>query len=98
EAQVAEILRTSSELDRAAQALIDEANRAGGRDNITVILFRLEEVGSVLGADQPTVVAAPSIPAPGPTVNAAGVAVAPPPRVARPAPVARSPRPPTDGG
>ncbi|MDQ6778764.1 MAG: Stp1/IreP family PP2C-type Ser/Thr phosphatase [Actinomycetota bacterium] len=96
EAQVAEILRTSGELDRAAQALIDEANRAGGRDNITVILFRLEEVGSVLGTDQPTVVAAPRFPALGPTANIAGVAVAPPPRVARPAPVARSPRPPTD--
>jgi PPM family protein phosphatase len=100
EAQVAEILRTSGELERAAHALIDEANRAGGRDNITVILVRLEEVGSVLGTDQPTVVAAPQIPAPGPTANAAGVAVqvAPPPRVARPAPVARPPRPPADTG
>jgi serine/threonine protein phosphatase PrpC len=98
EAQVAEILRTSSELERAAQALIDEANRAGGRDNITVILFRLEEVGSVLGSDQPTVVAAPQVPAPGPTANTSGVAVAPPPRVTRPAPLARSQRPPTDGG
>ncbi len=30
----------------AGEALIAEANRAGGRDNITVILLRLEEVGS----------------------------------------------------
>ncbi|MDQ6805588.1 MAG: Stp1/IreP family PP2C-type Ser/Thr phosphatase [Actinomycetota bacterium] len=96
EAQVAETLRTSGELDRAAQALIDEANRAGGRDNITVILFRLEEVGS-LGTDQPTVVAAPQVPAPGPAANATGVAVAPPPRVARPAPLARTQSPATGG-
>jgi serine/threonine protein phosphatase PrpC len=99
EAQVAEILRTSQGLDRAAQALIDEANRAGGRDNITVVLFRLEEVGSAVGSDQPTVVAAPSLPAPGPPANATGVAVAPPPQIARPAPLARTQRPPTgDGG
>ncbi|HWF35879.1 MAG TPA: Stp1/IreP family PP2C-type Ser/Thr phosphatase [Solirubrobacteraceae bacterium] len=97
EAQVADILRSADSLERAAQALIDEANRAGGRDNITVILFRLEEVGSVLGTDQPTVVAAPSIPSPssGPTANATGVAVAPPPGVTRPAPVARTQRPPS---
>ena len=102
EAQVAEILRTHPELDRAAQALIDEANRAGGRDNITVILFRLEEVGSVLDSDQPTVVAAPSIHGsppptpPTPAANATGVAVAQPPRIVRPAPLARTQRPPTD--
>jgi PPM family protein phosphatase len=95
EAQVAEILRTAPGLDRAAQALIDEANRAGGRDNITVILFRLEEVGTAMGVDQPTVVAAPSIPTPGPAANATGVAVAQPPRVVRPAPIARTQGPPT---
>ena len=42
EAQVTEILRTYTGVEAAAQALIDEANRAGGRDNITVILVRLE--------------------------------------------------------
>ena len=30
----------------AGRALIDAANDAGGRDNITVVLFRLEEVGA----------------------------------------------------
>ena len=99
EAQVAEILRASDDLPRAAQALIDEANRAGGRDNITVVLFRLEEVGSALGTDQPTVVAAPSLPVSGPpAANATGVAVAPPPRAARPAPRARAQRPPAGAG
>ena len=31
---------------RAGRTLIDAANDAGGRDNITVVLFRLEEVGA----------------------------------------------------
>ena len=103
EAQVKEIVGSSQSLERTAQTLIDEANRAGGRDNITVILFRLEEVGSALGADQPTVVAAPAIPSAGPLANASGVAVAPPPvaasspREIRSAPLARAPRPPVDG-
>lgn len=43
EADVAEILRDSATLDEAAQALIDAANRGGGRDNITVVLFRLDD-------------------------------------------------------
>jgi protein phosphatase len=92
EAQIKEILSSNQGLDRAAQALIDEANRAGGRDNITVILFRLEEVGSALGSDQPTVVAAPLHQSAGPAANATGVAVAPAPRAVRPAPQARTHR------
>jgi serine/threonine protein phosphatase PrpC len=46
EARVAEILRAYSHarLREAGEALIAEANRAGGRDNVTVILLRLEEV------------------------------------------------------
>jgi protein phosphatase len=43
EAVVAEILRDSQTLDEASQALIDAANQNGGRDNITVVLFRLDE-------------------------------------------------------
>jgi protein phosphatase len=72
EAKVEEVLRTIPELDRAAQALIDEANRAGGRDNITVVLFRLEDVGGSDGADQPTVVAMPTLPPPGAGPNESG--------------------------
>jgi protein phosphatase len=58
EERVAEILAGSQGLDAAAQALIDEANRAGGRDNITVVLVRLEEVqsGGDGSGDQPTAV------------------------------------------
>ena len=43
EDDVAEILRDSESLDDAAQKLIDAANANGGRDNITVVLFRLDE-------------------------------------------------------
>jgi PPM family protein phosphatase len=41
EARIAEILRARSSLQQAADALVAEANARGGRDNITVVLFRL---------------------------------------------------------
>jgi PPM family protein phosphatase len=44
EARVAPILVDASSLEQAGRDLIAAANDAGGRDNITVILFRLEEV------------------------------------------------------
>jgi PPM family protein phosphatase len=44
EARLAELLRANPRLSNAGEALIAEANAAGGRDNITVILLRLEEV------------------------------------------------------
>jgi PPM family protein phosphatase len=44
EARLAELLRANPRLRDAGEALIAEANRAGGRDNITVILLRLEQV------------------------------------------------------
>ncbi|MEP6953660.1 MAG: Stp1/IreP family PP2C-type Ser/Thr phosphatase [Solirubrobacteraceae bacterium] len=46
ESQVAEILTEAGSLPAAGRALVDAANAAGGRDNITVVLFRLEEVGT----------------------------------------------------
>jgi protein phosphatase len=45
EARIAATLAAHGDLDAAASALIAEANEAGGRDNITVILTRMEEVG-----------------------------------------------------
>jgi PPM family protein phosphatase len=54
--RVAEVLARSTGLEEAAQGLIDEANHAGGRDNITVVLFRLEDVGPDAAVDQPTLV------------------------------------------
>jgi PPM family protein phosphatase len=60
EDRVAEILSGAGSLDGTADALIDAANEAGGRDNITVVLFRLEEVGEDGQADQPTMIGVPS--------------------------------------
>jgi protein phosphatase len=57
EDQITQILALAPDLERAAQRLIAAANEAGGRDNITVILLRLEEVGGDGLGDQPTVVA-----------------------------------------
>jgi PPM family protein phosphatase len=38
---IARVLARSSSLETALRTLVDEANRAGGRDNITVVAFRL---------------------------------------------------------
>jgi protein phosphatase len=43
ENDVLEILRDRDSLADAAQKLIDAANRNGGRDNITVVLFRVDQ-------------------------------------------------------
>jgi protein phosphatase len=40
---IAEIISSSASLEEAAKHLIEAANENGGRDNITVILFRLED-------------------------------------------------------
>jgi serine/threonine protein phosphatase PrpC len=83
EARVAELLTAAPSLAAAGRALIDAANDAGGRDNITVVLFRLEEVGATAPAPQATAEHR-SPPAPPPEPAAAATA-----------PVARiEPRPP----
>jgi PPM family protein phosphatase len=59
-AQIEEVLRNSrDDLDRAAKALVQAANRGGGDDNITAVLFEIVE-GDEEGAetDAPTVEAA----------------------------------------
>jgi len=55
EAEIATVLTGASSLEQAARQLIDAANAAGGRDNITVVLFRVEAV-EVGAAEEPTVV------------------------------------------
>jgi PPM family protein phosphatase len=55
ERQVRAALVETPTLQGAADRLIDEANAAGGRDNITVVLFRVEDV-DVAPLDQPTVI------------------------------------------
>ena len=60
EAKVGPILTGAGSLEQAGRDLIAAANDAGGRDNITVVLFRLEDVdreggaGSQAAADQET--------------------------------------------
>jgi serine/threonine protein phosphatase PrpC len=54
---IARLLERASSMESAVRALVDEANRAGGRDNITVIAFRLEDAAAPVrerGADAPT--------------------------------------------
>jgi PPM family protein phosphatase len=49
---IEEILRADSDLERVAETLIHAANEAGGRDNITVVLFRLVAVdGPAIAGD-----------------------------------------------
>jgi PPM family protein phosphatase len=90
EARIVEILTQAPSLQEAAEGLIDEANEAGGRDNITVILFRLEEVG-VAGVDQPTIVGT-AAPQTGKAASAAAAVTAPSngEPAARRAPLART--------
>ncbi len=76
-----EILTGAGSLEQAARDLIAAANAAGGRDNITVVLFRLGEVGDPevrASAEQPTTVGGTA-----PTVAAVREALAgePPPTV-----------------
>jgi len=56
EERVADVIGSAGTLEQAAQQLIDEANRAGGRDNITVILFRVQEVAGAQPPEGPTMI------------------------------------------
>ena len=60
EDRVSEILGSHDGLDAAGDELIRAANEAGGRDNITVVLFRVEDAGTDGAADDATMVAAPA--------------------------------------
>jgi PPM family protein phosphatase len=93
EARMADIVRGASSLSAAGRALIAAANDAGGRDNITVILFRLEEIGERDPArDQQTFVGRTALS----TADVQAAIAAPPP--AAPPPVAPPARAPASGG
>jgi len=91
--EVASILRSPGSLDEAADELVRAANQSGGKDNITVILFRLGD-----GDGEAAEPAAPVPPAPADEdtivggISAADVAAATPVRPA-PEPVERDPEP-----
>ena len=46
EKQIAKLLAGATTMAAAVRALVDEANRAGGRDNITALAFRLEDAAA----------------------------------------------------
>ncbi|MEY2517775.1 MAG: family protein phosphatase [bacterium] len=82
EDRIADIVRGARSLRDAGRALIDAANAAGGRDNITVVLFALEEVGGPDPArEQPTQVGI-AAPTPAQVRDAVVQAQAPPPPAA----------------
>ena len=70
EERLAEILRSRSSLAQAAQALVDDANARGGKDNITVILFKLgQEVSATTEVESDTLSGSEDVPTvPGDTV------------------------------
>jgi protein phosphatase len=87
EAGIAQVLSQGGSLREMVRRLIAAANQAGGRDNITVVLFRVEEVAESAAAGPPTTeTAAHDVVSAGPA--RAAVADAPAarvePRVARP--------------
>src|SRR3954454_1348642 len=69
EDRIAEILTEARTLDDAASTLIADANEAGGRDNITVVAFRVDDAEAPVEAeDQLTLV--------GPAAEEAGLTAA----------------------
>ena len=98
ENRIAEILATAGGLDSAASQLVAEANEAGGRDNITVVAFRLAEAEEPAPTEDATLIG-PSAEEAGLTGAAVGAATteaepttARPPRARRPRPAAPPPR------
>jgi protein phosphatase len=96
EERITEMLTDTPSLEEAGRRLIAEANDRGGRDNITVVLFRLDHVAAPVEGegDQPTEI---GVPAPSPEQVAAARAdaaePAAPPR--RTAPLPRKEEAPT---
>jgi PPM family protein phosphatase len=96
EAHVAQILAEAPSLASAGRMLIDAANDAGGRDNITVVLFRLEDVAA--GAPAPQETAEHGAVAREPEPAAAPATAAGPATATVTAPVARKQPRPARGG
>jgi protein phosphatase len=60
DARIEEVLRDAPDLDQAVGRLVREANAAGGRDNITVVAFRLEEAGAAAEREAETTLVGPA--------------------------------------
>jgi serine/threonine protein phosphatase PrpC len=92
EDRLAELLAAHESLRDKGEALIAAANEAGGRDNITVVLLRLEELdasAAPLTEEAPAVQPASVSPAPAPAAD--GPAAAPAATTAAPASAASAP-------
>ena len=74
EDQIAETLRESPTLDEAANRLIASAKQAGGRDNITVVAFRVDDAEAPVRADDQHTLVGPAAEEAG--LTAAGVEAA----------------------
>jgi protein phosphatase len=90
EQKITEVLGSAGTLDEAGDRLIAEANAAGGRDNITVVLARLEDVGGDAGVDQPTIAGerVPTVPGAEPGGDSESARARPASPQAAPAPAA----------
>jgi protein phosphatase len=92
EEEIAEELRAHERLRDAGEALIAAANRAGGRDNITVLLIRLEEVEvgyAAFAREDATMVGVPAVAPVSPPAVATGAHDGP--AMVAPAPVHEAP-------
>ncbi len=88
EQQIATVLLAHDRLRDAGEALIAAANEAGGRDNITVVLLRLEDVRAATAQAEPeqaTMTAMPAVAAPITETRAPETRPVRRPRVAAPA-------------
>jgi PPM family protein phosphatase len=102
EPRVGEILRAHQRLRAAGEALVGAANEAGGRDNITVVLFRLEDPAAAASAPDPateerTIAPAAALagsPSAGAAAEPSSTALAEPAASARPAQATEASRPP----
>jgi PPM family protein phosphatase len=65
EDRITAVLGSSPDLDVAVSQLVREANEAGGRDNITVVAFRLAEAPEGAAVEEPTLI--------GPSADEAGL-------------------------
>jgi PPM family protein phosphatase len=85
--EVSAILRGAPDLDAGAEALIRAANQSGGKDNITVVLFRLEVDDELSAAtvpgDEETIAGQLSANDVTTAARAPGATMAPPPQTKR---------------
>jgi serine/threonine protein phosphatase PrpC len=58
--QITEILASAATLDEAARQLVEAANAAGGRDNVTVVAFRVDDEGAPVTDDADATLVGPS--------------------------------------